>query len=32
MIRVDGSRVVLDDTMVYLALNKPVGHALDDVG
>lgn len=24
-IRVDGSRVVLDDSMVYLALNKPVG-------
>ncbi len=24
-IRVDGSRIVLDDSMVYLALNKPVG-------
>ncbi|WP_319434567.1 pseudouridine synthase [Mycobacterium sp. RTGN5] len=24
-IRVDGSRVVLDDTMMYLALNKPLG-------
>jgi 23S rRNA pseudouridine2605 synthase len=25
VIRVDGSRVLLDDTMVYLALNKPLG-------
>lgn len=24
-IRVDGSRVILDDTMMYLAVNKPVG-------
>ncbi|SBS75402.1 putative enzyme [uncultured Mycobacterium sp.] len=24
-IRVDGSRVVLDDTMMYLAINKPIG-------
>ena len=24
-IRVDGSRIVLDDTMVYLAINKPRG-------
>lgn len=24
-IRVDGARVVLDDTMVYLAINKPLG-------
>jgi 23S rRNA pseudouridine2605 synthase len=24
-IRVDGSRIVLDDTMMYLALNKPLG-------
>ncbi|WP_167101432.1 pseudouridine synthase [Mycobacterium sp. DL592] len=24
-IRVDGSRIVLDDSMVYLALNKPLG-------
>jgi 23S rRNA pseudouridine2605 synthase len=24
-IRVDGSRIVLDDTMVYLAVNKPFG-------
>ena len=24
-IRVDGSRIVLDDTMVYLAVNKPLG-------
>ncbi len=24
-IRVDGARVILDDTMVYLALNKPQG-------
>jgi 23S rRNA pseudouridine2605 synthase len=24
-IRVDGSRIVLDDTMMYLAVNKPVG-------
>ncbi|GAY13284.1 pseudouridine synthase [Mycobacterium sp. shizuoka-1] len=24
-IRVDGSRIVLDDTMMYLAINKPVG-------
>jgi 23S rRNA pseudouridine2605 synthase len=24
-IRVDGSRVILDDTMMYLALNKPLG-------
>jgi 23S rRNA pseudouridine2605 synthase len=25
VIRVDGARVVLDDSLVYLALNKPVG-------
>jgi 23S rRNA pseudouridine2605 synthase len=25
MIRVDGARVVLDDSLVYLALNKPLG-------
>ena len=25
MIRVDGSRVVIDDSLVYLALNKPLG-------
>ena len=25
LIRVDGARVVLDDSLVYLALNKPVG-------
>ena len=24
-IRVDGARVVLDDSMVYLAVNKPLG-------
>ncbi|BBY67248.1 pseudouridine synthase [Mycolicibacterium helvum] len=24
-IRVDGSRIVLDDTMMYLAINKPIG-------
>jgi 23S rRNA pseudouridine2605 synthase len=35
VIRVDGSRVLLDDTMVYLALNKPRGmHSTmsDDLG
>ena len=34
-IRVDGSRIVLDDSMVYLAVNKPVGmHSTmsDDLG
>jgi len=34
-IRVDGSRIVLDDSMVYLAVNKPVGmHSTmsDDMG
>ena len=34
-IRVDGSRIVLDDTMVYLAINKPRGmHSTmsDDLG
>ena len=34
-IRVDGTRVVLDDSMVYLALNKPIGmHSTmsDDLG
>lgn len=25
MVRVDGARVVLDDSLVYLALNKPRG-------
>lgn len=24
-IRVDGSRIVVDDTMIYLAINKPIG-------
>ena len=27
VIRVDGARVMLDDALVHLALNKPVGHA-----
>ncbi|MGV1089244.1 MAG: pseudouridine synthase, partial [Mycobacterium sp.] len=34
-IRVDGARIVLDDSMVYLAINKPIGmHSTmsDDLG
>lgn len=34
-IRVDGSRIILDDSMVYLAINKPIGmHSTmsDDLG
>ena len=31
VIRVDGARVTVDDTLVHLAINKPQGHALDDV-
>ena len=32
VIRVDGARVMLDDELVHLALNKPLGMVLDDVG
>ena len=31
VVRVDGARVTLDETKVYLALNKPARSAFDDV-